>query len=317
VPSLHSVLAPAAQQSRDILQLWNVTVGVCTFVFIAVLVVLAIALRRRARPASSSEPAALSTPEDGTARRRVLGATIASVLVLIFLVIASAMTDSAISRASTRDALDIEVTGYRWWWSARYGDAPDTMFTTANEFHVPVGRPVMLRLRSQDVIHSFWVPALQGKKDLIPGRDAVLRFEADRPGRYRGQCAEFCGLEHAMMAFEVIADTPEDYAAWENRQRAPAVDDPAAAHGRDVFLTAPCAVCHTVRGTQAAATVGPDLTHLSSRRTIAAGTLPNESAALKRWIRDPQSVKPGAQMPRSELSDEDLDALVRWLGTLK
>jgi cytochrome c oxidase subunit 2 len=317
---MHSVLQPAGAQAREILHLWHVTLAVCGVVFAAVLVVLVVALLERPRDDDAqAAPAALGGAAEGRANFSIASAVAASTLLLLFLIVASFLTDRAIARASIGDALAIDVTGYRWWWSARYGDVPSEAFTTANEIHVPTGRTILLRLRSADVIHSFWAPALQGKKDLIPGREAELRFEVDTPGVYRGQCAEFCGLEHATMAFEVVADPPSDYAAWVLRQRMSAATPDVAdvRRGRDVFLATTCAVCHTVRGTDAAATAGPDLTHLASRRMIAAGTLPNDARSLKRWIRDPQAVKPGANMPPSELPDVDLDALVAWLETLR
>jgi cytochrome c oxidase subunit 2 len=317
MPALHDVLRPVGREAWEIIQLWNLTLTVCAVVFAVVVGVLAIALVRRRR-SSSASPQLPSPAAERAPHRSVGTAVLAAALLLVFLSIASFMTDRAIARASPGDALTIEVTGYRWWWQARYGTAPDVTFDTANEIHVPTGRPVLLQLRSADVIHSFWAPSLQGKKDLIPGRTGELRFQVDRPGRYRGQCAEFCGLEHATMAFEVVADAPAAYAAWEQSQLKPAVDaGPSTAHGREVFLSSSCGTCHTVRGTDAAATVGPDLTHLASRRTIAAGTLPNDAAALRRWIRDPQALKPGANMPPSELSDADLTALAAWLETLR
>ena len=319
-PSLpmHEVLRPVSAQAADIAQLWHVTLVVCTVVFAAVLAALAVALLTRVVRSEEPPPppGSAADPAERRAHQAVAGAVVGTVLLLGFLLIASVLTDAAIARASTADALPIEVTGHQWWWSVRYPDRPSETFTTANEIHVPVGRPVILHLRSEDVIHSLWAPSLQGKKDLIPGRESVLRFQADRPGVYRGQCAEFCGLEHATMAFEVVADTPPAFSAWAARQRADAAPAASAARGQAVFAAATCPVCHTVRGTDAAVTVGPDLTHVASRRMIAAGTLPNDRASLRRWIRDPQAVKPGAQMPRSDLPDADLDALVAWLETL-
>jgi len=316
-PALHDVLRPFGREAWEIIQLWNVVLGVCAVVFAVVAGVLAIALATRR--AKAMEAPRLPSPATERAPNRGVGAAVFGAgLLLVFLVIASFLTDRAIARASPGNALAIDVTGHRWWWEARYGDSPERTFMTANEIHVPTGRPVLLTLRSADVIHSFWVPALQGKKDLIPGRSSVLRLQVDEPGRYRGQCAEFCGLEHATMAFEVVAQPPAEFAAWSAAQLQPAVDAGAAtAHGREVFLASSCGTCHTVRGTDASATVGPDLTHLAARRTIAAGTLPNDAASLARWIRDPQASKPGANMPASALADDDLAALVAWLGTLR
>ena len=193
------------------------------------------------------------------------------------------------------------------------------MFSTANEIHVPAGKPVILKLNSADVIHSFWAPSLHGKKDLIPGRTSLLHFRADKPGVYRGQCAEFCGFEHALMAFTVVADPPEQYEAWAARQRQPApspVTD-LQKQGLAVFMRSTCAMCHTIAGTEAGARLGPDLTHLASRSMLASGTLPNTPQYLAAWILDPQRFKKGANMPATPLSAQDLNALMAYLETLK
>jgi cytochrome c oxidase subunit 2 len=312
-------------QAAHVLQMWHLLLGVCGAVFVAVLAAFAIALvrgRRAGRGAAPAEVApdlsSLSAPERG-AHRGVVGATLASVALLAFLIVASVLTDRALAQLSTRGALELQVTANQWWWEVRYDGPPSETFLTANEIHVPVGRTVLVRLRSNDVIHSLWVPSLAGKKDLIPGRDAELVFRADRPGTYRGQCAEFCGAEHAWMAFDVVADPPERFEAWADHQRqpAPAPADAFQLRGQQLFVGTTCVMCHTVSGTTASATHGPDLTHVAARRTLAAGTLPNTPAALRAWIRDPQTFKPGSTMPASNLSDEDLDALVAWLETLR
>jgi cytochrome c oxidase subunit 2 len=192
-------------------------------------------------------------------------------------------------------------------------------FTTANEIHVPVGRPVSLELRAQDVIHSFWVPNLAGKKDLLPGYVQSAWFRADRAGTYRGQCAEFCGAQHAKMGLVVIADPPARYEAWASQSRKPASPpvDAVQRQGEVVFLSGSCAMCHTIAGTRAGSRTGPDLTHVGSRLTLAAGTLPNTPENLARWITDPQRVKPGTRMPATQLPPRDLAALVMYLEALK
>jgi cytochrome c oxidase subunit 2 len=243
-----------------------------------------------------------------------------STFLLFGLVLADVLTDRALSRLPVDNALRIEMTGYQWWWQVRYandGDAPG--FTLANELHVPVGRPVVVSLKAADVIHTFWVPNLHGKKDMIPGRDATIEFRADRAGVYRGQCAEFCGYEHALMAFQVIADPPAQYEAWAARQRQPSIapSDDIAVRGRDVFMSQDCARCHTVRGTEAQGTIGPDLTHVASRQFIAAGTLSNNRGNLAGWIVDPRALKPGTVMPPTRLPPADLQALLVWMETLK
>jgi cytochrome c oxidase subunit 2 len=190
---------------------------------------------------------------------------------------------------------------------------------TANEIHLPAGAPVHLELTSDDVIHSFWVPNLHGKRDMIPGRSAQFRLQPLRAGLYRGQCAEFCGAQHAHMAFLVVAEAPDRYAAWAAGQRQAAAPpaDSSLQRGQQLFLSGTCVMCHNVGGTDASARHAPDLTHVGSRQTIAAGTLPNTPEALAQWITDPQRFKPGANMPSHAYSPEDLQAMVAWLGSLK
>jgi len=218
------------------------------------------------------------------------------------------------------DPVGITVTGHQWWWEVRYDDpTPKNIVLTANEIHVPVGRPISLTLTSADVIHSFWVPSLNGKRDLIPGQNATTWFVADKPGVYRGQCAEFCGLQHAKMDIFVVADPPEAFAAWLEAQRAPAAEptDPLVARGREVFLSGPCAMCHAVAGTRAGGRFGPDLTHVASRSWIAGASLENTRGHLAGWIADSQEIKPGNKMPPVPLAPEDADALLAYLESLK
>ncbi|WP_408249993.1 cytochrome c oxidase subunit II [Paraburkholderia phytofirmans] len=263
--------------------------------------------------------AALTQPEVRT-RRLVIGASALSVIVLVGLIVADVLTDRALSMLPVNEPVRIDMVGAQWWWQASYQAANGQPgLVTANELHVPVGRPVIVSLQASDVIHSFWVPSLHGKKDMLPGMDTTIEFRADREGVYRGQCAEFCGAEHALMAMLVIADPPEQYAAWVAQQSQPAAatTDAIALHGRDTFERASCANCHTVRGTGAAGTNGPDLTHLMSRKTIAAGVLTNTPQNLAAWIRNPDAQKPGTTMPTVPLSDADRLAVVRWLTTLQ
>lgn len=288
---LQDALRPAGIQAEHIGSLWNFTLGLC----------------------------ALARPE----RRvwRIIGwATAASALGLVALLVADAWTSRALARLPLADAVNIELTGHQWWWEARYLDAdPARAFTTANELHIPVGRPVLVTLRADDVIHTLWIPNLQGKKDMIPGRTATLSLRADRPGTYRGQCAEFCGVQHALMALLVEAEPNADYEAWAAAQRsaAPAPVDALALRGREVFLNGNCASCHTVAGTAARGSRGPDLSHLASRRTIGAGMFPNNRGHLGGWIADPQALKPGVYMPPNSLPPADLQALLAYLETLK
>jgi cytochrome c oxidase subunit 2 len=216
-------------------------------------------------------------------------------------------------------ALSIRVTGHQWWWEIEYEDTlPSNRFKVANEIHIPVGQPVLVKLDAADVIHSFWIPNLNGKKDLIPGHYNETWLRADRPGIYRGQCAEFCGAEHAKMVIFVVADPPAKFAAWLAHQRLPAAlpTDSITARGQFVFESGTCASCHTIASTRANGHLGPNLTHLASRSTIASGTLKNSRGNLSGWILDPQTLKPGAKMPANELSASDLHALVAYLETL-
>lgn len=315
------VLQPAGPQAGHIHALWLLMLGVCTLVFVGIVVALLLALRRAPRgdPRTPADVEAL-TRDERTVRRTIGTAITAAIVLLLLLFGATVVTDRALAQLPLSDAVHIRLTGHQWWWEATYDDAlPANVFTTANELHVPVGRPIVLTLEADDVIHSFWVPNLHGKKDLIPGRTATIGFRADAPGEYRGQCAEFCGYQHAKMALLVIAESPQQYDQWVSRSRASASEptDASAQRGRQVFLESTCAMCHAIGGTPANARHAPDLTHVASRRTLAAGALRNEPSALAAWIVDPQHFKPGANMPANGLPPADLHALVAYLGTLR
>jgi cytochrome c oxidase subunit II len=318
---MQDMLHAAGPQAAHIGELWNLTLLVCTGVFLAILAALAIALWRAPRSRADTPPdlRALQQAEPGP-RRSVALALAASIVLLLVLLVGSVFTDRAMARLSLRDAVHIEVTGNQWWWSVRYDDAdPSRIFTTANEMHLPAGRPVIVTLRSNDVIHSLWIPNLAGKKDLVPGRTAALSFRADRPGVYRAQCAEFCGLQHAWMALPVTVEPVERYELWAAQQRQPASPpgDALARRGQQVFLGSTCVMCHNIAGTEASARRAPDLTHLASRGTLAAGALPNDAQHLASWISNPAAHKPGASMPAHAFSQPDLQALVAYLGSLK
>jgi cytochrome c oxidase subunit 2 len=308
-------------QSGHILDLWRLTLGVCTLVFAAVLVAFLYAVWKSPRGTADTPPDLSAYEHSEPALQRRVGAAVgACAVLLVLLVAASVWTDRALAHLSLQNALHIRVTAHQWWWAVEYDDAePSRIFTTANELHVPVGRPVIVTLRSDDVIHSFWVPNLAGKKDLIPGRTAQLQFRADKPGVYRGQCAEFCGFQHAYMAFEVVADEPPQYEAWADAQRKPSSPptDAMLQRGQQLFLSTTCVMCHNVGGTDATGRKAPDLTHFGSRGSIAAGTLPNDAAHLAGWISDPQKYKPGANMPGHQFTRDDLQALVAYLESLK
>ncbi|HEY0420141.1 MAG TPA: cytochrome c oxidase subunit II [Acetobacteraceae bacterium] len=320
-PGVHDILQAWGPQAGHIAHLWNIFLLICTVVFAAVLVALVMAVRRAPR-ILAQEPPDLSTVNVPEPRmhRSVATAVTLTVLGLLVLLAASVFTDRALARLALKDAVNIEVTGHQWWWSVRYINGPvSETFETANEIHVPVGRPVVVQLTADDVIHSLWVPSLAGKRDLIPGRTATMTFQADQPGIYRGQCAEFCGFQHAFMAFEVQAQPAAEYEQWRQLQLKPPTDpgDATAQRGKMLFQSVSCALCHAVQGTIAGGHTGPDLTHVASRRMIAAGTLPNTPANLASWIADPQKHKPGTNMPANPLSGADLAALVAYLGTLK
>jgi cytochrome c oxidase subunit 2 len=218
--------------------------------------------------------------------------------------------------ASTTTRLTVQVIGHQWWWEVRY---PGSTAVTANELHIPARTPVRIEVKTADVIHSFWVPELNRKIDTIPGRTNVVELDADQPGRYRGQCAEFCGLQHAHMAMYVFVDQPSTFRRWlaAEERTASAATSGQAADGERLFMNGPCSSCHAIRGTDADGYVGPDLTHVASRTTLAALTIPNDRESLREWIVDSQHVKPGNQMPNFNVSGPKLDALVAYLEGLK
>lgn len=253
--------------------------------------------------------------EARTERRYIIGGGI----VLPGLVLASLFGLGlwTMTRTPQKGPLEIEVVGHQFWWEVTYSDGPGMSgtFETANELHVPVGTDVTVRLRSDDVIHSFWVPELVGKVDLIPGRESRMHFSATEPGTYAGYCAEFCGLQHAWMKFEVVAEQPDVFAAWAARQAQPA-PDPAttlAQRGREVFTGRSCVGCHAIRGVANEGELGPDLTHLAGRDEIGAGVLALDEANLSAWISNAQRIKGGSKMPPQDLPPDDLDALVAYL----
>ena len=241
---------------------------------------------------------------------------------LMGLAVASFFTDRGLAQPNRdgKPVVSIELTGNQWWWDAKYHfhDASKD-FRTANELHIPLGGATYILLKANDVIHSFWVPNLAGKQDLIPGHLNDIVLVPTKAGHYRGQCAEYCGLQHAHMALDIVVDTPADYQRWIARQQQTAQlpTDPQAQAGYRYFMTRQCGACHTVGGTEAGGQVAPDLTHVASRATIAAGTLPNSVGSMHAWIADPQGVKPGANMPWLGLNADELHAVVAYLETLK
>ena len=289
-------------------------ISVLVIVVITVLLLAAI-LRRRAK---GGDPGALAVHRDEGGMRWIYVGVGVSTVILIGCAIWTMFALAAIAMPPKATGLTLNVTASQWWWSVRYeSQEPSHIFTTANEIHIPVGTPVRVELTSHDVIHSFWIPQLGGKMDVIPGQTNVTWLQADHPGVYRGQCGEFCGAQHAHMAMYVVADSPQDYRTWVSDQLADATV-PASATAREgakVFV-AHCGACHSLRGGSAGGILGPDLTHLMSRRTIAAGMLDNTPGNLAAWIADSQALKPGSRMPTLALSGPDLSSVVTYLQTL-
>jgi cytochrome c oxidase subunit II len=312
-----SALDPQGPQANHLAQLiWGFTI-VCAVVFLLVMAALVVALLRRAE--TRTDPL---TQNPLFARRSVVAVgTSVAATALIVLALTGWSYYSQKQIYSPADAqLTIQVTGQQWWWEIRYEDPqPNQTFTTANEIHIPVGVTVKLKLKSSDVIHSLWVPSLAGKQDLIPGQDNELHLTASRPGVYRGQCAEFCGIQHAHMSLLVIAEPQEDFDRWRQTQIASAdePDDDDARRGRDAFLSKPCVMCHAVQGTLAGGRVAPDLTHVGSRRYIGAGVLPLSRGNLAAWIVDPHGIKPGVNMPTIKLEPDDVNTIAAYLEGLK
>jgi len=318
---LHDVQMPAGPQAAFLFELWIAMLVVCVVVFLAVMAALAAGIRRASPATDRAAPDLAPHPRIESRLRRLVGCALAASTVLLFaLLVASFMTDRAIARLPLRDAVHIDLIGHQFWWEARYapGD-PALTFTTANELHVPVGQPVLLTLRSDDVIHSFWVPSLHGKKDLIPGRESTFAFRADKAGVYRGQCAEFCGYQHAHMTLYVIAEEPARYDEWAHGQRQPAVApaNDQQRRGLDLVVRTTCSMCHAIAGTMAQGRRAPDLTHLASRLTLGAGVVANDGKALADWIANAQKTKPGVNMPPHALPREDLAAITAYLGALR
>ena len=292
------------------------TISISVVVIVGLLLLGGI-FRRRDRRAMS-DPNALAVRRDAGGMAWIYIGVGLSSLVLIGAMIWTLVVTAVVAHPSSKPALTVQVSASQWWWALHYDTGqPSRLFTSANEIHIPVGQPVRFEVTSTDVIHSLWVPKLGGKIDVIPGQTNVTWLQADQPGIYRGQCAVFCGAQHARMALQVIAQTPVDFRAWQESQLtdAPKPATPAESQGQAVFQSH-CAACHTIRGSDAAGLVGPDLSHLMSRHTLAAGVLPNTPGDLAGWIVHPQSIKPGSRMPDQTLSGAQLSALVAYLQTL-
>jgi cytochrome c oxidase subunit 2 len=300
-----SSLDPHGPVAAEIAKLWWLLLALATAVFGVFIFFLLRALFSRPRPESP----------DSSRRWLVAGGIVLPTTVIAVVLGLTLATMRSIPSEADVDAIVIEITGYQWWWDVRY---PDHDVTTANEIHIPVGRQILLLLRSADVIHSFWIPPLGGKLDLLPDRTNTLILRADEAGVYRGVCAEFCGLQHAKMGFVAVAEPAAEFEQWleGQKQTAAAPIDGLTSRGLEVFLQSDCVDCHTIRGTGAGGKKGPDLTHIATRLTLAAGTFPNTPEHLADWIANPQTLKPGAEMEDIALTAADLASLVAYLETL-
>jgi len=305
-----TTLVPRSDFARSILYVYGITTWISLGISLLVFVVLAVALLRfRARPGGP--------PPSQTRGHTLLEIawTIAPALVLLVIAIPTIqIIFRTQGRAAPKDAIEINVRGWQWWWEFRY---PALGVVTANELHLPIGQPVVLHLEGPDVIHSFWVPPMGGKRDVVPGRHNQMWFVIDTPGVYDGQCAGFCGASHANMRIKLIAETPGEFERWVEAQKAPP-SEPAgsAADGKAAYARLACVGCHTIRG-MSAGVIGPDLTHVGSRRTIAAGLLANTPENVAAWLRAPERIKPGVKMPNLGLGEADARAIAAYLASLQ
>jgi cytochrome c oxidase subunit 2 len=318
---VQTALGGEGLESANFIDLFAIFMAVCTLMYALVIAALLAALWRRRR---AEEPLTVETGkhhESAPLLKPVLiGWTALMTIGLVGLTIAAFITDRSNAAGSDEPELLINVTANQWWWDVEYiAHDASRIIRTANELHLPVGVPVQVRLRSNDVIHSFWVPNLAGKQDLIPGRTTDIQLVPRKAGTYRGQCAEFCGVQHAHMALDVTVESRADFQRWAAAQQRPAFapQTPLELSGYRYVTTRECSVCHNISGTPASARVGPDLTHVASRRSIAAGTLPMSRGNLYGWVADPQSQKPGSHMPTVGLDSNELHAVVAYLERLK
>jgi len=292
-------------------------------VSILVCIVIAVMLWRAVRRARASggdaETRALSVERGASGLHWISIGVLVSLVPLLIALVWTMITLAAVAGPPAQPQLVLDVTAHQWWWEIKYNfGEPSQSFTTANEIHIPVGERVLVRLHGGDVIHSFWVPKLSGKTDAIPGQVNLSWMQADHVGRYRGQCQEFCGPQHAYMGFEVVADTKEDFEQWRSAQLRPAWDPSTAAQTRGkAIVEYRCGSCHQVRGTHAAAVAAPDLTHLMTRHMLASARLVNNPGNLIGWIQDPQGIKPGCLMPNQYLSSQQLADVQAYLVLLR
>lgn len=312
-----SIFSPASTPASQIYSVSLFVLAITLGIFIVVGGLILYAAVRFRRPADDD---GVEPPQIFGSNQIELSWTIIPVLIVVVLFLATARIIFAIQDApKPSSGLDVTVIGHQFWWEFRY---PSLHITTANELHIPVSteedpRPTFMKLTSADVIHSFWVPRLAGKVDLLPNRINELWMDPHTPGLYVGQCAQFCGVQHAKMLLRVYVDTPEQFAAWVKQEQQPGVQDPTVAAGRHEFESQACMNCHAIAGTAAHGQFGPDLTHLASRKTIASGAADNTTENLERWIDDPDLIKEGSLMPSMHLTPEQVREVTAYLNTLQ
>jgi cytochrome c oxidase subunit 2 len=303
-------LSPASRNTEAIFHLWMISLSIFLLIFLLVTGLIVFSLMKyRWR---EGEP----DPEQVPGQRTVeIVWTVIPLCIVLFLFFLTVKT-MGVTDPAPAPRPDLVVIGHQWWWEARY---PKSGVVTANEIHIPTGQPLSVRLDAADVLHEFWVARLAPKMTTVPGHPNYIWLEADAPGSYPGSCSEFCGTEHAWMRFTVIAEPPAQFAAWEQAQLQPSVAPaaPEALKGEDLFMSMSCVSCHAINGTVALAHVGPDLTHLATRSQIGAGMLDNTPGNLRLWLRNPQMVKPGVEMPNFQFTEDQVSALAAYLETLR
>ena len=312
-----SIFRPLAQPAQEIKETSFLVLAICGVIFLIVFGLLVYAIIRfRHRPGDeTSEP-----PQIYGSNQIEIAWTVLPILIVFVLILVTSRTIADIqNRKTLPGAVHATVVGHQWWWEIRY---PELGIVTANELHVPASdnsrrQPTFLKLQSADVAHSFWVPQLAGKTDVIPNRENSMWFEPTQPGTYLGNCAEYCGMQHARMLIRVIVQPPDEFDRWVAEQKRAATEQPSGQEGRRVFFANSCVNCHTIRGTSAQGAFGPDLTHLMSRETLASGAGLNTPEGLRAWVRNPQKLKVGCLMPNMQLSDTEVDQIVSYLQTLK
>lgn len=312
-----NIFRPLAQPAQEIKETSLLVLVVCAVIFVVVAGLLVYALIRFRHRAGDevSEP-----PQVYGSNQIELAWTVLPILIVFVLILVTSRTIADIqNRKPPQGTVKATIVGHQWWWEIRY---PELGIVTANELHVPASdgsgpRPTFLNLQSADVAHSFWVPQLAGKTDVIPNRQNLMWIEPTKPDTYLGNCAEYCGTQHARMLIRVVVHSPEEFERWAKEQQQPAAETTNAVEGRKAFFANSCVNCHTIRGTSAQGKFGPDLTHLMSRETLAAGAVTNTTDNLRLWIRDPQKIKVGCLMPNMQLTDNEVDQIVAYLQTLK